>query len=432
MAIVIFWFRRDLRLTDNVALHHAMADGRAVLPLFIFDTDILGKLSSPADDRVAFIHQALSRLNQTMNLSGSALLVEHGSPARVWEDLLQRFEIGAVYANHDYEPYARRRDEMVGKLLKNRGIPFNTYKDQVIFEKEEITKDDGKPYTVFTPYSRKWRARLTENPELPVPLAHPLNWAANNTLLPTLAQIGFRPTGTVFPDAVVSDDLISRYGDQRDFPALEGTSRLGIHLRFGTLSIRELLAKSQSISTTFVNELIWRDFYQMILWHFPHVESASFKPAYDQIEWLNDEALFDRWKSGDTGYPLVDAGMRQLAATGWMHNRVRMVVASFLAKHLLTDWRWGEAWFAEKLNDYELASNNGGWQWAAGSGCDAAPYFRVFSPLLQAQKFDPKGAYIARWVPEAGLPGYLKPIVDHPLARERAIRTYKAGLERRV
>ncbi|HAQ65203.1 MAG TPA: deoxyribodipyrimidine photolyase [Bacteroidales bacterium] len=432
MSIVIIWFRRDLRLNDNVALFHAMADGREVLPVFIFDTEILQKLQSRSDARVEFISQALNALNERLKRRGSSLLIKHGSPEKVWQELIQSYQIGTVYANHDYEPYALKRDEKVGKLLASHDIPFHTFKDQVIFEKEEITKENGTPYTVFTPYSHKWKSRLAEASVKMLPEHNKGNWCQQNACIPSLEEIGFRQGGVKFPASAVQEDILTRYAEQRDFPALHGTSQLGIHLRFGTISIRQLLLKAAQFSPSFVNELIWRDFYQMILWHYPHVISSAFKPAYDRILWINNEADFERWKAGETGYPLVDAGMRQLAATGWMHNRVRMVVASFLTKHLLIDWRWGETWFAEKLLDFELASNNGGWQWAAGCGCDAAPYFRVFNPQLQQEKFDPKHEYILKWIPEYGLPGYPKPMVNHEMARARAISVYRNTLNRPV
>lgn len=428
MSIIIIWFRRDLRLYDNTALFHAMSDGRKVLPVFIFDTEILQKLRSNKDPRVEFIFTALKALNEKLKESGSSILIRHGSPEKVWQELIQNYRIGAVFANHDYEPYALKRDEKIGRILATHDIPFHTFKDHVIFEKKEIAKENGAPYSVYTPYNRKWKNMLAGMPVNMLPEYFKGNWYQQNLLFPALKEIGFRPGGIKFPKSTIREDILFHYTEDRDFPALKGTSELGIHLRFGTISIRQLLIKALEFSPTFVNELIWRDFYQMILWHFPLVTSSAFKPAYDQIPWINNETDFKRWKAGETGYPLVDAGMRQLDATGWMHNRIRMVVASFLTKHLLIDWRWGEAWFTDKLLDYELASNNGGWQWAAGCGCDAAPYFRVFNPHLQQQKFDPKFEYIHRWVPEYEKPNYPKPIVNHEMARARAISVYRKSL----
>lgn len=428
MSIVIIWFRRDLRLYDNSALFQAMADGRKVLPVFIFDNEILQKLRSDTDPRVEFILMALKALDAKLKESGSSILIKHGSPEKVWRELIQNYEIGAVFANHDYEPYARKRDERIGEILASHGIPFHTFKDQVIFEKNEIAKENGAPYSVYTPYSRKWKSMLAQMPVRLLPEYSTGNWYQQNLYFPALKEIGFRPGGIKFPASTIQEEILSRYAEFRDFPAHKGTSELGIHLRFGTISIRYLLLKALQISPTFVNELIWRDFYQMILWHFPKVTMSAFKPAYDHIPWINDETHFERWKAGETGYPLVDAGMRQLLTIGWMHNRIRMVVASFLTKHLLIDWRWGETWFADKLLDYELASNNGGWQWAAGCGCDAAPYFRVFNPQLQQQKFDPRLEYIHKWIPEYGSPSYPKPIVNHEMARARVIAVFHKTL----
>ncbi|MCU0450387.1 MAG: DNA photolyase family protein [Bernardetiaceae bacterium] len=431
MKVALFWHRRDLRLHDNTGLYHALRSGLPVLPLFIFDREILDKLSDPADARVEFLHQQITRLHTELAGLGSTLLVKHGSPEQVWPQLLQELEVAAVYANHDYEPYARERDNLIFSFLNTENIPFHTFKDQCVFEKAEVVKDDGKPYTVFTPYSRRWKLRLQQAGG---PGRFPSETLGQHFLptppspLPTLAQMGFTPTGRAFPAPVVADDLLRQYGAKRDQPALPGTSRLSVHLRFGTVSIRELVSRGLALSEPWLNELIWRDFYMMILWHFPHVAQRAFKPAYDGIAWRNQPQEFAAWCEGRTGYPIVDAGMRELNTTGFMHNRVRMIVASFLTKHLLIDWRWGEAYFAQKLLDFDLAANNGGWQWAAGSGCDAAPYFRVFNPTLQAQKFDPELRYVRRWVPEFSSLSYPRPLVPHELARERALATYKAGL----
>lgn len=427
--MIIHWFRRDLRLDDNTALAAAHRSGEPVLPLFIFDNVILDQLPSKSDPRVEFIYNTLAEINHALAPYQSSLLVEQGDVKTVWNEILSRFNVSAVYANRDYEPYAVRRDNMVEELLAGRGIPFHTFKDHVIFEPHEVVKDNGEPYTVFTPYSRKWLAMLSAGVLTQAGAkSKTLNWEKINLSFPAMEQIGFRRTGFSFPRAETGTTQLSYYDQRRDFPALNATTRSGIHLRFGTISIRRLMQTALNTSEKFTSELIWREFYQMILWHFPHVVTKAFKPAYENIRWINSEPDFARWKAGETGYPLVDAGMRQLAATGWMHNRVRMVTASFLTKHLLIDWRWGEAWFAGKLLDFELASNNGGWQWAAGSGCDAAPYFRVFNPQLQMQRFDPEGKYIAEWVSEYGLPAYPKPIVDHSRARQRAIETYRSAL----
>jgi len=421
----IFWFRRDLRIDDNAALYHALRKNNDVLPVFIFDTEILDKLEDRRDSRVSFILASLDVLRQQLEELGSSLLIVNGNPV----DFFRQASPKAVYTNRDYEPYARQRDQKVAGLLQERNIGFHVFKDHVIFEKDEVVKEDGKPYTVFTPYSRKWKAKL-----------RPFYWKGYPTLryrssllktksfeFPSLEDIGFLPSSISFPPRAIRKQIIRVYDKQRDFPAIEGTSRLSVHLRFGTVSIRTLVEVAQKENGTWLNELIWRDFYQMILWHFPAVEKA-FKPAYDHIRWRNNMEEFEAWCEGRTGYPIVDAGMRELNTTGFMHNRVRMIVASFLTKHLLIDWRWGEAYFAKKLLDFELASNNGGWQWAAGSGCDAAPYFRVFNPELQTQKFDKEFHYIQRWVPEWRTPQYVKPIVEHAFARERAIKTYQRAL----
>jgi deoxyribodipyrimidine photo-lyase len=432
-AIHICWFRRDLRLHDNAALYHALRSGHPVLPVFIFDRNILDKLENKTDRRVEFIHLALQQMQAQLVSLGSSLEVYHGNPPEVFQTLLSTYTIEKVFTNHDYEPYAQERDDAVAALLSASGAQLLTFKDQVIFEKDEVVKDDGLPYTVFTPYSRRWRARLSDF----YLQSYPTEKYYANFLqrplqpIPPLAQIGFRAAGLSFPAQNVSDALIAKYGEQRDYPAIAGTSRLSVHLRFGTVSIRELVRRSLPIGHTFVNELIWRDFYHAILWHFPRVgRGAAFRPEYENIEWRNNKAEFEKWCAGQTGYPIVDAGMRELNATGFMHNRVRMIVASFLTKHLLTDWRWGEAYFAEKLLDFDLAANNGGWQWAAGSGCDAAPYFRVFNPALQTEKFDKSLQYIRRWVPELDSFGYALPVVEHKVARERCLAAYSKALKK--
>lgn len=429
--ISVFWFRRDLRLTDNAGLYHALKEHRKVLPVFIFDKEILDQLEDPYDRRVDFIHQAVTALNETLKNTGATLLAFHSTALDAFKQLISENKISHVYANHDYEPYARNRDEQIKEFLKSNGIEFVTYKDQCVFERSEVTKDDGKPYTVFTPYSIKWKKKLSSF----YYKAYPSEKYSGNfvqqaqLILPALKDLGFEKTDIGFDkDPGVSDLLLEKYKEQRDYPAISGTSRLSIYLRFGIVSIRTLVAKTLPVSETWLNELIWRDFYMMILWHFPHAATRSFKKEYDQINWQNNEAHFKKWCNGETGFPIVDAGMRELNATGFMHNRVRMIVSSFLIKDLLIDWRWGEAYFAKKLNDFDLSANNGGWQWAAGSGCDAAPYFRVFNPTEQQKKFDPEFKYIKKWIPEFGTPRYPAPMVDHAQARLRAIGLYKKSL----
>lgn len=424
--ITIFWLRRDLRLSDNAGFYYALRENNNVLPVFIFDTEILDKLEDNKDARVEFIHQALEQVKVKLEKLGSSLAVFHGNPVDIFKALKPK----AVYTNRDYEPYGNNRDGQVKKILEEKGSRFHSFKDIVIFEKDEITKEDGHPYTVYTPYSKKWKATLTPFYTKSYPVE---NYAGNLLRLnplpfPSLSAIGFVPSDIRFPERKIRQPVIEKYHLQRDIPGIEGTSRLSVHLRFGTVSIRKLVQVALKKNETWLNELIWRDFYHMILWHFPHVVTNSFKPAYDRIIWRNNPDEFKAWCDGKTGYPIVDAGMRELNTTGFMHNRVRMIVASFLTKHLLIDWRWGEAYFAKKLLDFDLAANNGGWQWAAGSGCDAAPYFRVFNPYLQTDKFDPDHAYIRKWVPEADTPNYPKPVVDHNLARERVLSIYKEAL----
>jgi deoxyribodipyrimidine photo-lyase len=429
--MVLFWFRRDLRLHDNPALLAALQSGLPVLPLFIFDSEILNKLHHRRDARVLFIYQELKSLKGELEERGSSLMVYHGHPEEAFLWLIQQYPgVKAVYANRDYEPYALKRDERIGRLLNGSGILLQTFKDHVVFEKDEVLKNDGTPYTVFTPYSRKWKERLREEDLRPFASGEHLDrlYQTDPKPFPEIGQLGFESFEHTFPDRLIDHSLIGKYAHTRDLPALKGTSRLGIHLRFGTISIREISAAALKHGEVFLNELIWRNFFIQIMAHFPYATEAPFKKQYGFIEWRNDEHEFERWCRGETGYPMVDAGMRELNATGFMHNRVRMVTASFLCKHLLIDWRWGEAYFAEKLLDFELASNNGNWQWAAGTGCDAAPYFRVFNPETQQQKFDPDGVYVRKWVSEAGTSQYPRPMVDHKLARERAIVTYKKGI----
>lgn len=430
----IFWFRRDLRLTDNAGLYHALKSGHPVLPVFIFDRDILDNLEVKQDRRVEFIYDALMGLQAQLIKLGSSLEVYYGFPEEIYAGLLRRYKISEVFTNSDYEPYARERDESIKKLLEKSKISFKSFKDQVIFEKQEVLKDDETPYTIFTPYSKKWKSICTNFYLKPYPTKKYFSnfYKQAAQLVPSLASMKFEAVHKPFPSSEISNDILKNYAKHRDFPGSDATSRMGVHVRFGTVSIRQLAAKASEHSEAFLNELIWRDFYQMILWHFPHVgKGKAFKQEYDHIKWRYDEKDFEKWCMGITGYPIVDAGMRQLNATGFMHNRVRMITASFLAKHLLIDWRWGEAYFAEKLLDFDLAANNGGWQWSAGCGSDAAPYFRVFNPSLQAKKFDPHLTYIRQWVPELDSFDYPRPMVEHEFARKRAIETYARAIKNR-
>jgi len=431
MLIRIHWFRRDLRLFDNAALLQALSGDDPVVPIFIFDTEILNQLEDKNDRRVAFIHRALEDMQQQLIKIGSSIEVYNGTPFDVFQQLINKYSISAVYTNHDYEPYAIERDTAIANLLSSAGISFYTSKDQVIFEKLEVTKDDGTPYTVFTPYANKWRATLEKTgiPAYPSEKKSVQFFRQSPLPMPSLKSIGFIDSGESFPSDTPQMEVLKHYQQNRDIPSLaNGTSRLGVHLRFGTISVRQLATKAKATSATFLNELIWRDFYMMILYHFPHVVNGAFKKQYDLIAWRNNEDYFKKWCEGKTGFPIVDAGMRELNSTGFMHNRVRMIVSSFLVKDLLIDWRWGEAYFAAKLNDFDLSANNGGWQWAAGTGCDAAPYFRVFNPTEQQKKFDPNFSYIKKWVPEFGTPEYVLPIVDHAKARLAAIQLYKNHL----
>jgi deoxyribodipyrimidine photo-lyase len=433
LAVNIFWFRRDLRLHDNTGLQEALKSNRPVVPVFIFDRDILDQLENKKDRRVEFIHNCLFTIQQELEKASSSLEVYFGYPLDAFKKLDEKYSIGGVYVNHDYEPYAIKRDKTIEEFLKGKGVQFLSFKDQVIFEKKEIVKKDGNPYTVFTPYSQRWLESLEEKPVKIHTTENLLNslYKQDPVVIPSLDFMGFAKSNKAFPTKEINTNLIADYGNKRDIPSVDGTSHLGIHLRFGTVSVRQLVLQAKKLSPTFLNELIWREFFQSILWFFPAVgEGKCFKPQYELIRWRNSEKEFELWRKGMTGYPIVDAGMRELNETGFMHNRVRMITASFLAKHLLIDWRWGEAWFAEKLLDFELASNNGNWQWAAGCGCDAAPYFRIFNPALQTKKFDPELKYIKQWVSELNEFSYPRPIVDHELARKRCLEVYSKALNR--
>ena len=430
--IAIHWFRRDLRLEDNTALYHALTNNEQVLPLFIFDTEILDSLEDKADARVQFIFDTLMAIRKKLRATGNDIYIAYGSPMEVFKNLISQYTISAVYTNHDFEPYAIQRDNAIKQFLATHNILFKTFKDQVIFEKDEVLKDDGKPYTIYTPYSKKWKLKLTADDLASRPSEKYLRYLYQTPPLPeiSLQQIGFLPTEMFIPVTQLNLEIVKNYHNTRDLPAVNGTTRMSVHLRFGTVSIRHLARLTQQVNEKYFNELIWREFYQMILAHFPHVVTKSFKPEYDKIVWRNNESEYQSWCEGKTGFPIVDAGMRELNATGHMHNRVRMIVSSFLTKDLLIDWRWGEAYFAKKLLDFDLASNNGGWQWAAGCGVDAAPYFRIFNPQSQTLKFDPELKYISHWVPELNELSYPKPIVDHSFARDRVLKVYKAALAR--
>jgi deoxyribodipyrimidine photo-lyase len=420
--INVFWFRRDLRLEDNAGLHHALESELKVLPIFIFDPEILDKLDDKADKRVDYFHQALAGIHEELKKYKSGLSVFIGKPVDIFSTLNKEYTIHTVFTNTDYEPAAIKRDQEIKSVLEKNQIGFKSYKDQVIFEKDEVLKKDGTPYTVFTPYSKKWKETLgsAEIDNFTTDFSHFLHYEAPK--FPDLTKIGFIKTDIVFDKPALKSSVIDDYGRYRNFPGLDHTTRLGVALRFGTISVRACVRFALKHNETWLNELIWREFFMQILYHFPKVVNHPFKEKYEQIEWRNDEKEFALWCEGKTGYPIVDAGMRQLNETGFMHNRVRMVVASFLTKHLLIDWRWGEAYFAVKLLDYELSSNNGNWQWAAGCGCDAAPYFRVFNPSEQTKKFDKDQKYIGQWLSEKDRS--IEPIVEHVFARKRALEVY--------
>ncbi|MCE9538841.1 MAG: DNA photolyase family protein [Bacteroidetes bacterium] len=430
-SISVFWFRRDLRLEDNAGLFHCLNEGNEVLPVFIFDKGILDGLDQKQDRRVDFIYQAILKLQEKLLYHGSSLMVLYDTPINAFKQITEKFEVKSVFTNRDYEPYALERDTKINNYLKVKGIVFNTFKDQVIFEKQEVLKSNGEPYTVFTPYSKIWKEKLNET-YLTVFSSEKFADRFLKTppiSIPSLEKMGFKRSDLKFKALKIDLEIIKNYDSTRNIPSINGTTKLSVHLRFGTVSVRQLAKIALKLNEQWLNELIWREFFMCILFHFPMVTIHSFKKKYDNIKWRNNENEFEKWCQGQTGYPIVDAGMRELNETGFMHNRVRMIVASFLTKHLLIDWRWGEAYFAEKLLDYELSSNNGNWQWAAGCGCDAAPYFRIFNPAEQTKRFDPEHKYINKWVKEFTSPDYIAPIVEHRLARERALEVYKEGVQ---
>lgn len=430
--ISIFWFRRDLRLEDNVGLYHALSSEFQVLPVFIFDKGILEKLDDKKDRRVDYIHQVLQNINQELKSFNTSLNIFYGHPLEIFQQLSKNYSIQNIFCNRDYEPQAIERDTLIYNFFKQHGIPFKAFKDQVIFDKKDILKKDGSPYTVYTPYSKKWKQILNSehyksyNPDY----TNFFNMVFTEVL--SLEKIGFDKTTITFEAPILDTKILEDYENYRDYPAKQCTTQLGIALRFGTISIRKCVAFAVKYSQIWLNELIWREFFMQILYHFPNVVHQPFKVKYNEIEWRNDEFEFKRWCEGKTGFPIVDAGMRQLNQTGYMHNRVRMIAASFLCKHLLIDWRWGEAYFASKLNDYDLSANNGNWQWVSGSGCDAAPYFRVFNPTLQAEKFDKESLYIKKWVVEFETEDYISPIISHNYARDRVVQVFKEALKEKL
>ncbi|MBK9272248.1 MAG: deoxyribodipyrimidine photo-lyase [Saprospiraceae bacterium] len=434
MKNTAFWFRRDLRLSDNRALHEALGSGHQVICFFVFDSHILSKIEDEMDARVGFIYHSIQNIKSRLQMLGSDLVIGHGKPEELWPMWIKQYQLNGIYFNRDYESYAKSRDEKIKEICIQQKITFHSFKDHIIFESNEVRKSDGTPYTIFTPFKNAWLNKIRQIgveecfKDYSINLPHSPFLKFTPTTLMDLKDLGFLPARSVFPSSKIDQSIIKKYSISRDFPHLDATSKMGIHLRFGTIGIRELLREVWQTDQTYVSELIWREFYSYILQSFPHVEFSSFKKAYDQIKWVNNESQFQAWCEGKTGYPMVDAGMRELNNIGLMHNRLRMITASFLVKHLLIDWRWGEAYFAKKLLDFDLASNNGGWQWAAGSGTDAAPYFRIFNPTAQQKKFDPQFEYIKKWVPEFDSQSYPNPVIDHEFARKRCLEVYKTAL----
>ena len=426
----IFWFRRDLRLYDNSGLSAATHSKNKVIPIFIFDTSITDKLPNN-DRRINFIFDNLLEIDLKLKKKfNSSINVFKGNPIEIFKELIKDYKINSVFTNNDYEPYALSRDKSIKNFLEKNQIQFKSFKDQVIFEKNEVVKDDGSPYVVYTPYMRKWKANLNEDLSK-LAEKEVVNNFYNSSIsaLMELSKYGFVENDKKIEVFKLNKDIVTKYADTRNFPSINSTSKLGPYLRFGTVSVRKIVSGLLKFKDqTFLNELIWREFFMQILYHFPHTAKKSFKSKYDKIIWLNDPKSFEAWKNGETGFPLVDAGMKELNNTGFMHNRVRMITASFLCKHLLIDWRLGEKYFALKLNDYEMASNVGNWQWASGSGVDAAPYFRIFNPHTQITKFDKNREYINKWV-DTNSKSYPNEIVDHKFARQRCLDTYKMYLD---
>jgi deoxyribodipyrimidine photo-lyase len=425
----IFWFRRDLRLYDNVGLFHALSKSINVYPIFIFDKDITKNLKKD-DYRLNFIKEQIKLMNEELKKYDCSINIFYGKPLDVFKNIISKTKIERIVFNKDYEPYAVKRDNTVKELMTKNNIEFLNYKDHVIFEENEVVKDNGDPYVVYTPYSRKWINKFNDQEIITYHSDKYLYNLKNINKALKIDEIPF--SSNLIPlELNFNEGIIKDYERDRNFPAINATSKLGVHLRFGTKSVRELVLKSNSYENkTFLKELIWREFFIQILWHFPQTVDKCFKEKYENVGWINDNENFIKWCEGNTGYPIVDAGMRELNSTGFMHNRVRMITASFLCKHLLIDWRKGEKYFASKLFDYEQASNVGNWQWVAGCGVDAAPYFRIFNPTEQLKKFDKEKNYVKKWVPEFDSESYVDPIIDHKYARERCLNTYKIGLNK--
>lgn len=426
----LFWFRRDLRLKDNHGLFQALKSGRPVTCIYIFDTNRLSQLEKN-DARITFIHNTLSDLKKELEEYGSTLDVRFGDPVKIFPHLIRVYNFRQVFANHDYDSYSTELDHKVRNLLMEHSIKFRSFKDHVIFEKNEIIDSKNEPYVTFDPYFKKWKKSITFNKVFNYKSEFYLKNLFNMSPIefPTINQIGFEKSKIEFNSPSLSLSTIKNYDKTKTFPGIKnGTSRIGIHLRYGTISVRECVNFALSHNDSWLTELIWRDFYNQILFHFPHIENSSFKKSYDKIKWENNEELFQKWCEGNTGYPLVDAGMRELKNTGYMHSQIRIIVSSFLCKNLRIDWRWGERYFSKHLLDFDLASNIGGWQGAAGSGVESTPYFQVSNPLKQTHSFDPQLTYIKKWVPEFKNPDYPKPIVDFIESREICFKMYKKAI----
>ncbi len=432
MKHVIHWFRRDLRIEDNASLCNALSSGLPVKCIFIFDQNILEQLS-PKDRRVNLIHKRLHDLKKEFQKYSSDIWIYYGKPIEIFGELVENKDLKGVFTNRDYEPYAQKRDKEVYQLLSEKNIPFKGYKDQVIFEKNEVITGKGTPYTIYTPYMKTWKKQFLNDPntflkEFKITLDKKQLYPSKNSTSLTLQEMGFKKVNVPKIPFKLKGISIADYDKVRDIPSKDATTKLGTALRLGFLSIRKAVQFALKNNETFLNELIWREFFMQIIYHFPRVENECFRKKYEPIKWRNNETEFKLWCQGKTGFPMVDAGMRELNETGFMHNRVRMIVASFLVKNLLIDWRWGATYFAQKLMDFDLASNNGNWQWAAGTGTDAAPYFRIFNPHSQQKKFDPNFEYIKKWIPEFGTTAYPKEIVSHKEARERCLLAYKTAI----
>ncbi len=428
--IAVFWFRRDLRIDDNLGLYQALKSGFKVLPVYIFDPEIWSRYTDVDNRQLHFIRNAVYQLKQELIDLNSDLLVFEDLPPVVFQNLINEYNVKMVFANEEFDPFSIQRDRKISEFLNSNGITLNLFTDHLIHKPGVILKPDRSPYTIFTPFSKQWKLALKDQNLVPFPVTSLISNLYTPKKVSNFKKLKTQQTILSPINREIPTEIIQTYDATRDFPAIHnGTSQLGVHLRFGTISIRKLVSIALQLNIQFLNELIWREFFMHILFHFPYVIDGAFKSKYNNIHWQNNELEFENWCLGNTGVPIVDAGMRQLIQTGFMHNRVRMIVASYLVKHLLIDWRWGEAYFAQKLIDYELSANNGNWQWVAGTGCDAAPYFRIFNPFRQQERFDPTFEFVKLWVPEYQTEEYKKRFVtDLKKAAERCINVYKTSI----